>query len=116
MRTYGRVPAVPGGKPTIWVEVSTDVNGLNDDVWITTMIQTIKLNLNESPFFGNYGIPARQAVAAQVFPDIYLFQIQQQFSVYFSNLVISKEPSATPTYRAGITTNQGRKRSVTVPT
>ena len=55
-----------------WVEVSTDANGYNDAVWLTTLAQVLQLGLNESPFYGNYGIPAQQSAVTQVFPDYYV--------------------------------------------
>jgi hypothetical protein len=107
MRTYGRVPAEPGGKPTVWVEVSTDANGLNDAVYLTSMIQVFKLNKNESPFFGNWGIDAKDSVLKQVFPDFDVWQIQRQFSPRFASLLIARTASPTPTYDVKVITNQG---------
>jgi hypothetical protein len=120
MRTYGRIAAGPGLPPTIWTEVTTDANGLNDAVYLTTLIQVLKLNLGESPFFANYGIPAQQAVIQQIFPDFYIWQTQRQFASFFASLIVSKVPAQTiPTYTVNITTNNGAKIptfSVLVPT
>lgn len=116
MRTYGRVPVTPGGKPTKWVMVTTDENGFDDDVYLTTLCQCFKLNLNESPFFGNYGIAARQAVILQVFPDWDIWKTQRQFAPFFASLVVAKESSPTPTYTVNVTTNYGAKRQVQVAT
>jgi hypothetical protein len=44
------------------VEVTTDANGYNDAVYLTTLSQVLKLNLGESPFYANYGIPQYQSV------------------------------------------------------
>ena len=44
MRTYGRNSE---GK---WVLVETDENGFNDSVYLTTLIQNLKLAPQESPF------------------------------------------------------------------
>ena len=55
MRTYGRVYAEDGSYT--WVEVSTDANGFDDMVMLTTLAQVLKLNLGESPFYANFGIP-----------------------------------------------------------
>lgn len=93
-----------------WVEVVTDTNGYNDAVWITTLIQTLKLNLGESPFYANRGIPAQQSVITQIFPDFYVNQTQQQFAQYFASLIIAKEPAnPTPTYNVNIITHSGAK-------
>lgn len=116
MRTYGRVPVTPGGKPTKWVEVTTDENGFNDDVYLTTLCQVLKLNLNESPFYANYGIAARQAVILQVFPDWDIWKTQRQFAQFFSSLLVAKEASSVPTYTINVTTNLGVKRQVQVAT
>ena len=102
MRVYGRDSQT--GK---WMEVTTDSNGFNDYVYVTALIQCLKLNLNESPFWANWGIPAHQSVVQQIFPDYYVSLIQQRYSVYFSSLTIQKVNSLTPTYRINIVTNQG---------
>jgi hypothetical protein len=106
-RTWGRVPPVPGGKPTIWVEVSTDPNGNNDGVWLTTLAQTLLLNLGESPFNASLGIPAVPDVMQQVFPDYYVTQIQQIYAPYFASLKITKRATSTPTYDILAITHQG---------
>jgi len=114
VRTYGRTYDV-NGVPT-WVEVSTDSQGFNDMVWTTTLCQVLKLNLNESPFFGNFGIPAKTSLIQQVAPDIYAMRTQRTFSQYFANLVISRVPQAEqPTYRVNITTHQGVQLNTEVP-
>lgn len=100
MRVYGRV----NGK---WVVVQTDANGQNDYVYLTALIQCLKLNWNESPFWSNRGIPAQQSVVQQIFPDFYVALIQQQYAPYFASLQISKVNSTTPTYDISIITNQG---------
>lgn len=113
MRTWGRVYA-PDGSYT-WTEVSTDANGFNDQVYITDLIQVLKLNLGESPFYADYGIPAVQSIAQQVAPDFYVARTQAQFAAYFANLVVSKESVPTPTYNVAITTNSGVKIRMQIP-
>jgi hypothetical protein len=114
MRTYGRITNPDGSKT--WVVVQTDANGYNDMVWLTTLIQTLKLNLGESPFYAQYGIPAQQSVIQQVFPDYYVALTQQVFSPYFASLVISKTPGATtPSYQVNVTTHQGVKLNPSTP-
>jgi hypothetical protein len=115
VRTYGRINQRQGIGGT-WVEVTTDANGHDDAVWITTLIQCLKLNLGESPFCANYGLPAHQAVIQQVFPDYYVAITQKQFAQYFASLLISKIPSSTPTYQVNIMTTQGAKQVFTVAT
>jgi len=105
----------PAGYP-YWVEVDTDANGFNDAVWLTTLCQVLKLNINESPFWGNYGIPAQQAIVQQVFPNFYVERTQQQFSQYFASLIISNDTAANvegqpvPAYNVFVVTNYGAKK------
>lgn len=114
MRTYGRITNPDGSRK--WVVVSTDANGNNDMVWLTTLVQTLLLNLGESPFFAQYGIPAQQSVMQQVFPDYYVALTQQAFAPYFASLLISKVPGATvPSYQVNVTTHQGVKLNPSVP-
>lgn len=130
MRTWGRIPAensvypagigqfiigqsAIGGQDASnyqWVEVSTDENGNNDAVWLTTLIQVLKLNYGESPLYGNYGIPAYPTVLSQVAPDYYATLTQQQFAQYFVTLSLSRlslTDSPTPTYEVSVTANPG---------
>lgn len=114
MRTYGRLPPNEQGYRA-WVEVATDPNGSNDEVYITTLCQTLLLNYGESPFFGNYGIPGFAAVMTQIFPDYYVAQTQQQFAPFFASLLITKVNSPTPTYDIKLTTHAGVKMNASVP-
>ncbi len=129
MRTYGRVPVyLPGttvqaidpitGLPeTKWVEVDTTPQGFDDYVYITTLIQVIKLNLGESPFYGNYGIPARQAVMQQLAPDFYVAFIQSQYSKYFASLIVYKAAAVfppRPTYNISVLMTTGTKFRVAI--
>lgn len=130
MRTWGRVPVNPGndysgaigyfnvGNSAIgansadfgsyqWVEVETDENGHNDAVWLTTLAQVLKLGLNESPIFGNYGIPAQQSVVTQVLPDYYVNLTQQLFSGYFLALIVTRLQANLPSYAVKATANPG---------
>jgi hypothetical protein len=120
MRTYGRTQNVLTGKKTWWV-VKTDINGFNDSVFLTTLAQVCKLNLGESPFFSNYGIPAHPSVVTQIFPDFYLVLTQQQFAPYFASLILAIIPDAVdedgrpaPAYRINVLTNYGSLIGVTV--
>jgi hypothetical protein len=113
MRTWGRVGQVNGVGGT-WTEVSTDpVTGDSSYVWLTTLIQVLKLGRNESPFYANYGIPAQQSVVQQLFPDLFVALTQQQFAVYFASLIISKQPAYTvqgvayPNYSVNVTLLNG---------
>lgn len=107
MRTYGRITNEDGSKT--WVEVDTDENGFDDNVWLTTLCQNMKLNLGESPMFANNGIPAQQSVVTQVFPDFYVAQMQQQFSPYFAALVMARVPGTNnpPDYAVSVVYHNG---------
>lgn len=105
MRTYGRIADPYGGLH--WVEVTTDDQGLNDNVYTTALIQCFKLNLGESPFYADYGIPAHPSVVQQVFPDFYVYRTQQRFAPYFASLTIAKAASTTPTYNVNILFHNG---------
>ena len=115
MRTWGRTYDELGN-PT-WVEVTTDANGYNDNVYLTSLSQALKLNLGESPFFGNYGIPAHQSVVTQVFPDFYAMQTQSQYAGYFSALSITRVPgSFPPVYNVKASAHSGAILTATIPT
>ena len=111
-RVYGRTYD-EFGNPT-WIVVQTDSTGNNEYVNLTWMIQVLKLVTGESPFYGNWGIPAVQSVVQQIFPDFYVTAVQQQFQSYFASLIISKEPSTTPTYNVQILFFNGTVFSATV--
>ena len=109
MRTYGRITDELGNKT--WVVVSTDANGSNDYVYITTLIQVLKLNLGEAPFWARHGIPARDSLLQQLQPDYYVAFTQAYFAPYFASLIISKmeQPvnDPTPRYNVYIIRNNG---------
>ncbi|MHB1644602.1 MAG: hypothetical protein ACYCS8_18450 [Acidithiobacillus sp.] len=105
MRTYGRTYDELGN-PT-WVVVTTDANGNNDAVWLTTLGQCLKLNLGESPFYANYGIPQVQTIVTQVFPDFYVLQTQTQFSQFFASLSVNKLIGSSPAYKIKAVTHYG---------
>lgn len=102
MRVYGRVqnPYPPSGvqesdlvtapNPYTWVVVETDASGDDDYVYITALVQVLLLNLGESPFYSNFGIPAKDAVRQQVPPDYYVALTQKYFSQFFASLIISR--------------------------
>ena len=128
MRTYGRiVPNILFPDVKKWVVVETDNTGSDDAVWLTTLIQTLKLNQGESPFFANYGIPAHNSVIQQLHPDFASFRTQAQYSKYFASLIISARPSVdaqgnplanpnTPIYTVNVVTHSGAKPIIEVAT
>ena len=120
MRTWGRVPDANGDLQ--WVEVSTDPQGYNDEVYITTLCQVFLLNLGESPFYANYGLPAEQSVMQQIYPDFNVILTQQYFKQYFASLTVSRRVtpinSGLLIYDVSVTTQQGVRlnKSVPIPT
>jgi hypothetical protein len=115
MRTYGRITNAEGNLQ--WVEVTTDANGYNDNVYLTALAQVLKLNLGESPFYANYGIPQYQSVLTQVFPDYYAMMTQKQFAPYFASLVIARVPGSNPpTYNVNAVTHNGAIITTTIAT
>lgn len=122
MRTYGRVRDPKTGEfvpdpitGMLWRVVQTDDSGFNTDVFLTTLCQVLLLNLGESPFFANYGLPAQPTVVSQVQPDFYVSRTQSQFAQYFAALLVTKQQSDPPTYLINVTTTQGSKAVVEVP-
>ena len=115
MRTYGRIiPDVHYPEIKKWIVITTDDNGWNDAVYMTTLDQTLKLNLGESPFFANYGIPMHQSIVTQVAPDLYMSITQQQFAQYFPYLSLVRladtqdgTGAPVPTYQFSIITHNG---------
>lgn len=114
MRTWGRVPVSPDVPVNIddsdtyqWVEVTTDANGFNDAVWLTDLAQVLQLGLNESPIFGNYGIPAQQSVVTQILPDYYVTLTQQMFAGFFLALIVTRVSTSPPDYTINATANPG---------
>lgn len=114
LRTYGRVKDPISGA-LVWQTVTTTPDGYDDLVWLTTTAQVLKLGAGESPFFSNYGIPGRESVVQQIFPDFFVARTQQQMSPYFANLAISRVGNNPPTYLVNVTTHQGLKLNLNVP-
>lgn len=109
MRTWGRVNDE-------WVSVEQQEDGDFSYGWLTTLIQTLKLNMGESPFYPGYGIPAQQSIVTQVHPDYYVNMVQQQFSKYFSTLTITKDTSqVNPTYAIDVVFNNGQRVYKKIP-
>src|SRR5512142_3004074 len=112
MRTYGRVTDRTGAR--FWVEVDPDANGNPDQSYLTALVQTLKLNLGESPFFYDRAIPAHQRVVTQSFPYHYLVLTQQRYAPYFMSLAVAKQPLPTPTYDVSVQFKTGARISVSV--
>lgn len=113
IRTYGRVTDPKSGARW-WVTVECDTNDNPDSVYLTALIQTLKLNWGESPFFGDWGIPAHQSIVQQVFPDYYVLLTQKRYAPFFMSLGIMKQPVDTPTYTISVQFKSGAVISTTV--
>jgi hypothetical protein len=122
MRVYGRIvpdPLYPYTKK--WVEITTDSNNYNDMVYLTNLIQVIRLNLGESPFYANWGIPAHPSIVSQIAPDYYMTLTQQRFAQHFLSLSIIREEGfdddgrPAPLYRVNVITTYGAQLSIVVP-
>jgi hypothetical protein len=121
MRTWGRIRNTLTGVKT-WVEVTTDAAGFNDMVYLTALVQVCKLNLNESPFYASWGIPAHPSVVNQIPPDYYMALIQQRFSPQFLALTMTRMPNAVddsgrpaPFYYISVITHVGAFLETNVP-
>ena len=128
MRTYGRTEDVLTGIKRWWV-VTTDFDGFNDSVYLTDLAQVCKLNLGESPFFADWGIPAHPSIMTQVYPNFYLARIQQRFSSRFASCILTPLPvdqgtedsyafgqggAPAPRYYINVLTNYGSRIGVQV--
>ena len=109
MRTYGR------DSTGQWIKIETNpINGDNSMVYVTTLIQNLLLNRNESPFYANYGIPAQSSALSQMYPDLAVNQLQSQFSQYFASLLIAKLPANYPAYSVSVITLLGAVVTATI--
>ena len=106
MRIWGR-QRTNSNLPGAWVAVETTPSGNNDYVYITALCQCLLLNLNESPFYGNWGIPAKASVVQQLFPTLYMSLMQQRFAPFFASLTITAQPGPVPAYNVNLTTQSG---------
>jgi len=106
MRTYGK------DQNGNWVEITQTAY-----IWLATLAQTLRLNQGESPFYGNYGIPAQQSVMTQIAPDFAVNRTQQQYAPYFAKLTILKQQNVTnPTYNISAIFQNGTTIQTTVAT
>lgn len=107
-RVWGRVTTNGTRK---WQAFETDSNGYDDAPNIIWLQNVLLLNLNESPFYADWGIPLQQTLATSIFPDYYTSQTQQRFSAYFPSVVITRISSSDVSYSVNVTTQTGYKVS-----
>lgn len=116
-RIYGRINVGTVSDPVLkWVEVDQAPDGDTGYVYLTNLIQVLKLNLGESPFWGNWGIPAHQSVETQIAPDFYVNFTQQNFAQRFAALTVAKTDDNPPTYQINSTFFNGTAPQATVAT
>ena len=100
-----------------WYEVTTDANGFDDDVYLTTLAQVLTSDTDESPFYPEYGIPARDSVINRTHPDYFVDRTRAQFSPYFANIsVINQvdEQTNEPVYYVDVLKQDGATQSITI--
>jgi hypothetical protein len=115
MRVWGRTYNEDGSYQ--WVAVVTDANGDSSNCYLTALCQAIKLNLGESPFYANTGIPQQQTILTQVNPDFYVQVLQQQYAQYFASLTIVRViGSFPPQYNVTANCKSGAILNTTVAT
>jgi len=102
------------GNPS-WVQVSTDANGFSDYVYITAFIQCVKLNLGESPFWANFGLPAHQSVVQQLPPDFNVNFIAQFYRQFFASVIVTRAPPSIVANRPNQNTGPYGKIIVPAP-
>ena len=106
MRTYGK------DQNGNWVEIVQ-----TSYIWLATLAQTLRLQQGESPFYGNYGIPAHDSIMSQIAPDAAVNRTQQQYAPYFANLTVLKVNNVTqPTYKINAIFQNGTTIQTTVAT
>lgn len=121
-RNWGRTPPDEFGNQQ-WVEILPDPQtGLLDLIYFAALAQCLRLNLGESPIYGNFGIPARQSVETQIPPDYYVARIQQQYAPFFASLIITKAQipnpppnPPVPTYYARALAHSGLVLTANIP-
>ena len=116
MRAYGRHTDIHGNKT--WVTVQTDANGDSSYVYVTSLCQCILLNFNESPFWANFGIPAKNSILQQQAPDYFIGNIVNYYSQFFASLLVVKQPTTpgnpTPIYNISAVFKSGVTYQTTI--
>ena len=93
-----------------WQEVTTDANGFNDDVYLTTLAQVLQSDINESWLFPEFGIPARASVIGNTHPDYFVERIRAYFMQFFPSINIARDTDIqtnNPIYYIDVLKNDG---------
>lgn len=112
MRIHGR-RINPDGTKT-WVTLDTTKGDSEDQVLVLWLIQTLKLNTLESPFWPSSGVPTWQTMQNTFYPNNSLAKIQSEFSKYFTYISISRVTKPDPYYNVTVITKNGVKSTVQV--
>ncbi len=112
MRIYGRQQNLDGSKT--WITLDTASGSALDEIYVLWLIQTLKLNTLESPYFPGSGVPIWQAMQNTFYPDSSLAAIQASFSQYFSYLSITRLTNPDPYYNIIVVTKNGVSGTIKV--
>lgn len=102
MRVWTRVMGSDGKRT--WQPVDNDQGNI---AWLQN---SLLLQLGESPFWADWGIPVQQTLVSRVWPDYYLNMTQQRFRDVFPTLQITRRDGgngADPVYDISIILNDG---------
>ena len=105
MRIHGRQLNADGTKT--WVTLDTENGDSLDAIYVLWLIQTLKLNTLESPYYPGAGMPIYQAMQNTFYPDSRIAKIQANFSQYFSYLSITRLTNPDPYYQIIVITKNG---------
>ncbi len=114
MRIHGR-QLNPDGTKT-WVTLDTANGDSEDAVYVLWLIQTLKLNTLESPYWPGWGVPIWQVMQNTFYPDSSIAKIQADFSQYFAFLSIARVANPDPYYRVIVITKNGTMKTIKVLT
>jgi hypothetical protein len=105
MRIHGRQPN-PDGTYT-WVTLDTVTGASIDEIYVLWLVQSLKLNTLESPFWPGWGVPIWQAMQNTFYPDSSIAQLQANFAQYFAYLSITRLNDPDPFYQVIVITKNG---------
>lgn len=61
-----------------------------DEIYVFWLIEVLRLILGESPFSADWGIPATETIATNIYPDYYVSIVKEKFAPYFQYLSIER--------------------------
>lgn len=106
-RVWGRVHNANGTRT--WNAYETSDSGSDDMPNFIWLQNVLLLQLNESPFYSDWGVPVHKTLATQIFPDYYMSLTQQRFAQYFASCIITRVATDQPEYQVSIVTKTGIK-------